>query len=45
MDLSETGWESMKWIQVALDRDQWRASVNTVMKFRLPYIVGEFLSS
>jgi hypothetical protein len=36
MDLKETGWDGMDWIDVAQDRDQWRALVNTVMNFRVP---------
>jgi hypothetical protein len=28
----------------ALDRAQWRAPVNTVTNFRVPYNVGKFLS-
>jgi hypothetical protein len=32
MDLREIGWDDMDWIDVAQDRDQWRALVNTVMK-------------
>jgi hypothetical protein len=31
MDLMETGWRSVDWIQLAQDRDRWRALVNTVM--------------
>jgi hypothetical protein len=31
MDLRETGWGSVDWIQLAQDRDRWRAVVNTVM--------------
>jgi hypothetical protein len=26
----------MDWIDVALDKDRWRAFVTTVMKFRVP---------
>jgi hypothetical protein len=33
MDLRETGWEGVEWIHLAQDRDQWRAFVNTVIKF------------
>jgi hypothetical protein len=35
MDLRETGWESVDWIQLAQDRDRWRALVNTVMNLRI----------
>jgi hypothetical protein len=31
MDLREIGWDSMDWIDLAEDRDQWRALVNTVI--------------
>jgi hypothetical protein len=33
MDLGEIGWDGMDWIDLAHDRDQWRALVNTVMNF------------
>jgi hypothetical protein len=36
MDLRETGWDGMDWIDLAQDRDQWRALVNTVMNLRVP---------
>jgi hypothetical protein len=29
--LNEIGWDGMDWIDLAQDRDQWRALVNTVM--------------
>jgi hypothetical protein len=35
MDLRETGWGSVDWIQLAQDRYRWRALVNTVMKLRI----------
>jgi hypothetical protein len=31
MDLREIGWDLMDWIDMAQDRDQWRALVNTVL--------------
>jgi hypothetical protein len=36
LDLREIGWDGMDWIDLALDRDQWRALVNTVMNIRVP---------
>jgi hypothetical protein len=36
IDLRETGWDSMFWINVDHDKDQWRALVNTVMNLRVP---------
>jgi hypothetical protein len=36
MDLRELGWGGMDWIDLTLDRDQWRALVNTVMNFQVP---------
>jgi hypothetical protein len=35
-DLRERGWGCMDWIDLAQDRDQWRALVNTVMNLRVP---------
>jgi hypothetical protein len=36
MDLREIGWVGMDWVDLAQDRDQWRATVNTAMKPRVP---------
>jgi hypothetical protein len=44
MDLREIGLGVMDWIDLAQDRDQWRALVNTVMNLWVPYNVGKFLS-
>jgi hypothetical protein len=36
IDLRDIVWDSMDWIDLAQDRDQWRALVNTVMNLRVP---------
>jgi hypothetical protein len=45
MDLREIGWGGMVWINLAQDRVQWRALVNTVMNLRVPSNVGRFLGN
>jgi hypothetical protein len=35
MDLREIGWDGMDWIDLAQDREQWRALVNAVMNHRI----------
>jgi hypothetical protein len=36
MDLRYIGWGGMEWIDLAQDKDQWRALVNTVINLRVP---------
>jgi hypothetical protein len=36
MDLREIEWGGMDWIDLAQDRDQWRALVNTIMNLQVP---------
>jgi hypothetical protein len=36
LDLREVGFDGANWIQLAQDRVQWRAYVNTVMNLRVP---------
>ena len=35
VDLQEVGFDSMDWMELAQDRDRWRALVNVVMKLRV----------
>jgi hypothetical protein len=36
LDFKEIGWGDMNWIDLAQNRDEWRALVNMVMNFRVP---------
>jgi hypothetical protein len=36
MNLREIRWSGMDWIDLAQDRDQWKALVNTVMNLWVP---------
>jgi hypothetical protein len=35
-DLVEVGWGDVVWIDLAQDRNRWRAVVNSVLNFRVP---------
>jgi hypothetical protein len=36
MDLREIGWDGGHWIDLAQNRDQWRALVRAIMNLRVP---------
>jgi hypothetical protein len=40
MDLREMGWDGMDWIDLAQNRDQWRALVNTERNFGFHKMLG-----
>jgi hypothetical protein len=36
MELEETGWEGVDWIDLAHNRDKWRLLLNVIMNIRVP---------
>jgi hypothetical protein len=36
IDLTEIGWDGVDWVDLAQDRNEWRAVVNTVINLRVP---------
>jgi len=45
MVLQEVGGTCGDWMELAQDRDRWRALVSTVMNLRVPKNAGNFLTS
>jgi hypothetical protein len=45
IDLTEIEWDGTDWIDLARDRDQWRALVNIILNLRVPQNSWKFLSS
>jgi hypothetical protein len=40
MDIEELGWDGMDWSNLAQDRNQWRALMNTIINFRFHKMLG-----
>jgi hypothetical protein len=43
MDLLEVECGDVDWIELAQNRDRWRALLNAAMNLRIPYNAGNFL--
>jgi hypothetical protein len=41
----EIRWSGMDWIDLAQDREHWRAVVNTIINLRVSKNIDEFLSN
>jgi hypothetical protein len=44
MDLRDTCWGGMDWVDIAQDRGQWRNLVKAILNLRVPYNFGKFLN-
>jgi hypothetical protein len=45
MDLTETGWQVVDWIDLTQEREKGQTTANTVTNIWVPYNAGNFLTS
>ena len=45
MGLKEIEWDTVDWINLTKDKDEWYAVVNTVLNLQVPQDGGNFLTS